>query len=440
MKDVNTPPGPKGKAVVGHLPDLKKNPLDFLTNCANTYGGIVYLSNMGLPTYLITDPQFVRNVLTSTTFAKPQHDLKKNRRLLGNGLIVNEGESWRTQRRFIQPFFHKKHVLGYFDIMLHYTKEMIGDYCKGEEINIYDDILDLTLKVVTKCLFNTNIDEETNTISQSLDTIMDYYYNANPLLEKLPLPNNLKYKKAIKKLDNIIYGIIQEKRTCHNHTNDLLSSLIHAKDGHRNYMNPTQIRDEVMTALIVGHDSTADAITWILYLINTHENIHSNVKTELNRVLKGKDVSLSDLSNLKYMEMVILEGLRLYPPAWIISRQAGTNIELDGFKIEKNDTVLLSPWVSQRKAAHFSNPNDFKPDRWESDMTQSKLKYIYFPFGEGQRKCIGKEFAMMEMKIMLTTILQRVEFDFLHKESIKPRPLMTLRPPKEYMDTIILKC
>jgi cytochrome P450 len=292
----------------------------------------------------------------------------------------------------------------------------------------------LTLEIVAKTLFEADVKQQVEIVGKALETSIEYYEvrNTNLLVYLLPdwfpTRKNLAYIRAMQQMDEMLYSIINQRRVSNQYKGDLLSMLLHIQDEDGAHMTDKQLRDEVMTLMFAGHETTALTLSWGLYLLSQHPEVEAKLFEEINAVLPEKAPTVTDLPALRYTEQVIMEIMRLYPAAWVIGRQALQDCEIGGYNLRAGDAVIVSQWVMQRDVRYFEDPEAFKPERWQGDFAKKLPKFAYFPFGGGSRICIGKSFAMMEAVLLLATIIQKYHLELAPGQHITPWPAFTLRP------------
>ena len=414
-----------------------KDPLGRFTQWAREYGDIYYYRVFSRQVYFLNHPDLVKQVLLTDYqgFIKGEA-LRANRRIFGNGLVTNEGDSWLRQRRLIQPAFHRDRIESYGRTMVASTERMMATWQEGETRDIHRDMMRLTLEIVAKALFNVEIAEERERISAALDTVMELSSGARMLLPRvlrlLPTPGNLRYRRAARQLDGIVHGLIGARRArgcdSNSDSDDLLSWLIEARDEAGGAMPDRQLRDEVMTLLLTGHETTAVSLSWTWYLLGRHPEVEQRLWSELRSVLAGRSPGTGDLPRLAYTERVVKEAMRLYPPVWAIVRSAVAECEIGGYRVPAGATVMMSPWVMHRDPRYYAEPERFDPDRWLDDRGKAVPRFAYFPFGGGPRNCIGASFAMMEAVLVLATVAQRYRIQVAPHCRAEPQASITLRP------------
>jgi cytochrome P450 len=431
------PPGPKGRVVLGVLPQFRRDPLSFLIDLARTHGDIVYFKLGPQDIYFINSPDLIRDVLvTNNRNFKKSRGLELAKKFLGEGLLTSEGEFHHRQRRLAQPAFHKHRINGYAQVMVDFAIRTRDRWQIGETIDIGHEMMRLTLSVVAKTLFDADVESDAGEVGEALTTIMEMFNRLMApfpqVLEKLPLPSNYKLQRARNQLDAIIYRIINERRKSGEDRGDLLSMLLLATDveGDGTGMTDQQLRDEVMTLFLAGHETTANLLTWTWYLLSQHPEAESKLHSEIDETLEGHVPSSDDFVNLKYSEMVLAEAMRLYPPAWAIGRRAIKDYPLGEYEVPARSIILMSPFVMHHDSRYYPDPFRFDPERWRPEIRESRPKFSYFPFGGGPRVCIGEGFAWMEGVMLLATLAQRWRLSLLPGQKIEPRPMITLRPKR----------
>ncbi len=429
------PPGPKGRYLTGNLLDYARDPLGFLTECSRNYGDVVRLRFPGLPLYLLNNPDHVEYVLVrnNRNFIKSRY-FRRELGFLGQGLLNSEGEFWRRQRRLAQPAFHRQRINAYGEVMVSYTERMLAMWRDGETRDIHQEMMRLLLEIVAKVLFDAEI-AESGEVREALDRAIKRFDEQGSgmlvrfLVGNFPTPTNLRFQKAVRRLDDVIYGLISERRSSGEDTGDLLSMLLHVRDEEGNRMSDKQLRDEVMTVLLAGHETNALALSWSWYLLSQHPEVESKLLEELQEVLGDRVATVEDVPRLRYTQMVLKESMRLYPPAWGISREAKEECDIGGYHVPVGTQLFIVLWVLHRDPRYFEDPEAFAPDRWEDGFGEQVPKYAYLPFGAGPRLCIGSSFAMTEATLLLATIAKKFRLELAPvQQRVTPQPSVTLRP------------
>ncbi len=425
------PPGPKGHFLSGHLPEMRRDLLGFYLRCARDYGDCTTV-RFGIKRILfINHPQLIEQVLHSRNFTK-HYALRMNRLLLGNGLLTSEGDFWLRQRRLIQPVFQRERILSYAPDMTAFTQRQLDTWRDGEVRDLHTEMRKLTLAIAAKAFFGADGAGQSEAVGRALHdamgTFSQRFFRIIPIPDSVPTLGNLRIRKAIRRLDAILYGLIHQRRA-EGEQKDLLSILLHARhESDGSGMTDKQLRDEAMTLFLAGHETTALALSWGWYLLAQHPEVVEKLQAELRRVLGGRTPAAADLPNLPYTEMVVQEVMRLYPPAYAIGRQAIRACTIGGYAVPAGGTILMSQWVVHRDPRYYEEPERFYPERWTDGLAKRLPRYAYFPFGGGQRVCIGNTFALMELPLVLATIAQRFRFSLPPGPPVFPKPQLTLQP------------
>jgi cytochrome P450 len=429
------PPGPKGRFLLGSLVELSRDWLGFYKQCAEKYGDVVHVRLAHVPVYLLVHPRDIETVLVTQAgnFTKSE-DYRALARVLGNGLLTSEGEFWKRQRGLIQPAFHRQNILAYARVMTEAAGRMLDSWKNEGERNIHDDLMCVTLQIVAQCLYGAEVSGSAERVGQAMEVVMQrFVINASQaLLFRFDIPVFLarREQRAIRDLDKIIGGIIRKRRTSNQPREDLLDMLLHARDAEDRPMSDTQLRDEVMTLFLAGHETTAIALSWACYLIAQNPHVEAALVEELREVLDDRVPTPDDLPRLRYTEMVLKEAMRLYPAVWGIGRKAIADCELGGYRIPAGSNLFILQWRTQRDARFFPDPERFDPERWRDDPVRSgKIpRFAYFPFGGGPRVCVGASFAMMEAALLLAMIQQRFHLELVLDHPVEMFATVTLRP------------
>ena len=427
------PPGPKGKLIMGVMREFNRDTLGFIERCRD-FGDVVRTRFLWVHAYFLYNPADIEALLTTNARSYRKAESLRSpffHRLVGNGLVTSEGDFWRRQRRLAQPAFHRQRISSYGDIMVQYAQRMMANWHDGEDRDLSRDMMRLTLEIVVKTLFNSDVSKDADHIGQILTRLVKPFASQATvkwiLDNRLPTPDHRRYFNDVSEIDRIVFRIIAERRASGYDEGDLLSMLLQAQDDDGTRMSDAQLRDEVMTLFLAGHETTALALSWSWYLLASHPEAEKKFHAELDEVLCGRTPVVSDMPNLKYTEMIAKEAMRLYPPAYAVGREAIEETEIGGFRVPKGTQLFAFQWVTHRDPRYFDDPAAFKPERWTSEIGEQLPKYAYFPFGGGPRQCIGNYFAMMEIVLLLATIGQRFRFT-LTEEKVEVLPVLSLRP------------
>ncbi|HEX7313583.1 MAG TPA: cytochrome P450 [Pyrinomonadaceae bacterium] len=428
-------PGPRAYWPVGHVVQFRRDPLALLTRVAREYGDVARFNAATQTVYLLNHPDYIKDVLVTNhaRFMKGRA-LQRAKRLLGEGLLTSEGDFWRRQRRLAQPAFHKQRIGGYAATMVEYAGQAAARWRDGETLDVSAEMMRLTLNVVGKTLFDADVESDADEVGAALSEVMSLFgYLMLPfseVLEKLPLPPRRRFERARARLDAVIYRIIEERRREGLDRGDLLSTLLHAVDeeGDRTGMTDEQLRDEVMTIFLAGHETTANALAWTWYLLSQNPEAEAKLHDELDEVLKDRPPTADDYPRLRYTEMVVAESMRLYPPAWAVGRLALEDHEVGGYRIPRGSLVLVSQYVMHRDPRFWSEPERFDPERFTPEAKSARPQFAYFPFGGGQRRCVGEGFAWMEAVLILAALARRWRLRLAPGAEVRTEPRITLRP------------
>lgn len=410
----------------GAVRELVRAPHRFFLQLTRDFGDIVQYRAAPEPAYLINHPDFVKHVLVSNgrNYTKETH-LNKHmlQAVTGQGLLTSENPLWRKQRRLMQPFFHRHYLGGFADLMVEATRETLARVeihaASREPIDIASEMMNLTLNIVSRALFGYDTDRQAERIGEAVSTLIE-----------IGKPNRRGFQEMVQVLDEIVFGIIaQRRRRPHVEQRDLLDMLLQVRyEDTGEGMEDQQVRDEVMSLLIAGHETTANTLSWLWYLLAQHPEIVARVEAELDAVLNGRFPTITDFPNLTYCDKVIKESMRLYPSAWSISRYALADDEIGGYHIPAGAIVALSPYTLHRHPEFWPDPEKFDPERFTPEQEAARHRFAYLPFGAGARKCIGDQFALMESIIILPMVLQKFRLRLVPDHPVEEHALVTLRP------------
>ena len=429
------PPGPRGNLLLGVMPEFNADALAFVTRCARDYGDVVSARFLYVDTLFLYHPDHVEFMLTSgnRNFKKP---LSLNsaffRRIVGNGLITSEGDFWLRQRRLAQPAFHRERLASYADTVARFAERLIENWQDGETREIHADMMRVTREAVAKILFDADVTMDAGEMERILAYVVEPFGSQATLKwildNRLPTPAHRRFDRTVRRLDEIVYRIIAERRADPRDRDDLLSMLLHAQDEDGTRMTDRQLRDEAMTLFLAGHETTAISLSWAWYLLSQNPAAEERLHAELGEVLPGRAPTFADLPRLRYAENVVRESMRLYPPAWGVGREAVRDCEIGGYRVPRGTQLFAFQWVTHRDERFFERPEEFLPERWTEDFARRLPKFAYFPFGGGPRVCIGQQLAMMEATLILATLARRFRLRLAPGHHVRPFPALTLRP------------
>jgi cytochrome P450 len=431
------PPGPKLSLFQRAAYWPGRDMLAFITNLARTYGDLVTYRIGGETIFLVSDPQQIKEILVTQNrnFTKSR-GLERTKRLLGNGLLTSEGAMHLRQRRLMQPAFHRERIAGYGRTMVQYADRARQEWRDGETLDVAQEMMRLTLSIAGKTLFDVDIENQAAEVGRAMNDVMESFWTTMlpfvDLLERMPIPKLRRAKEGRARLDRIIYSMIAERRASGRDHGDLLSMLLSAQDEEAGDdagggMSDKQVRDEAMTILLAGHETTANALTWTWYLISQSPEIEAQLHAEVDRVLQGRLPAVADLQALTFTERIVTEAMRLYPPAWIVGRRAIAEFPIGEYVAPPRTIMIMSPYIVHHDARYYAEPDRFDPARWTADFKATLPQFAYFPFGGGPRRCIGESFAWMELVLVVATIAQRWRLALVPGHPVEPQPVVTLR-------------
>jgi cytochrome P450 len=417
-------------------PAFARDPLAFLGGVAERYGDISNFRLGNIDVFFVRHPDLVREVLITQRTSFTLSPLRvKLVAVVGHGLFTSQGDLHARQRRLMQPVFRKSRIEAYAGQIAELSARSRERWRAGQSIDITDEMMKLTMLIAARALFDHDIEEDADAVSSNLAILLDVFTRiSSPFLKlslALPLPSTLRFRRAVRDLDKVFYRMIERRKGTAGGT-DLLSLLMQARDDETNVlMTDRQLRDEVLTLLIAGHETTANLLAWTLYLVAQDPAVDRRLHEEVRGVLGGRaGFTAADTDRLPFARMVIQEGLRLYPPGWFVGRQALADVRLAGYVVPKGAVVMLSQYVMHRDGRFFEQPDRFNPDRWQGDFLEKLPRGAYFPFSAGDRHCIGEGFAWQEALLILATLVERWKFELLPGQRIGTRPSVTLRPDK----------
>lgn len=391
--------------------------------------------------FIVTNPELIEEVLVTKqkSFHKDAFLKVYAQAVFGNGLLSSDGEFWLRQRRMAQPAFHRQRIEAYTDIIAHHTEQFLSRCVAGVPFNFTKEMMQLTLDIVAETLFGDVKPHQKQIINESLDAIMDQFSNDGldliSQITRIPLTKhrNQRYNEATAHLDRTINEIIKERIQSPVERNDLLGMLLAARDDDGQPMNLPQLVDECKTMFLAGHETTALTMTWTMRILLKHPPVLQSLRNEIQRVLGARTATMADMMHLDYTEKVIRESMRLFPPAYTISRHSIDAVQIGDYHIPANKDINLSQIAVQRDPRWYDNPDAFVPERWSTAFRAALPKYAYFPFGGGPRLCIGQQFALLETTIILTRILQHADWSLTGWQRITSQPSITLRPKQPVM-------
>ncbi len=429
------PPGPRGSVVLGTFADGWSRPLDLFAEGARGYGPIVRYRFGASFYYQLNDPELVQRVFVENAknYTKSRY-YRGIRLVLGDGLFTSEGDLWRRQRRLAQPGFHRERLAGFAAIMADSTRAAIEGLRAraGETVDAAREMSRLALRIVGRTLFSADIDGDADEIGRAVHFANEFGESAYFLPLWVPTRRNRELKRALAVFDGLVARMIAERRSGRARDEarrDLLSMLMAARDEESGEaMSDRQLRDEALTLIIGGHETTATVLDWTFYLLSRHPEVERRLRAHVVSVLGDRDPTPDDLPRLGYVSQVVQESMRLYPPAWVIEREAIADDALAGYRVPAGSTLAVCPYVLHRDPRFWPNPEGFDPDRFAPERLRDRPKHAYLPFGHGPRQCIGNAFAAMETTIIVSMFVRAMSLELAPGHKMEPDPLTTLRP------------
>jgi cytochrome P450 len=434
MEKPRLPPIVKGYPLIGSFFDMLRDPLDFLTGAVRKYGDVLRVRVGPFCSYLLAHPADIEYVFRDNhrNFIKNKGTRQVLGAVLGQGLVTSEGELWRRQRRLAQPAFHIGAIQKYSTVMVDHSQRMLEHWQPGTTRNVHADMMGLTLEIVAQTLFSATVGDKAGRVRIAVDALMKYWAGPGAMFswwKYLPTPGSIRFRRGVRELDDIIQVTVAERRAGGLGPEDLLSRLLSARDEDGSGMSDKQLRDEMVTLLLAGHETTAVALSFCFYLLALHPEDDARLAAELDDVLTGERPTIAHIPRLRYTEWVVKETMRLYPPVPSVAREALADCEIGGYHVPKGAQIALLQWVTHRDPRWFGeDAAEFRPERWDNDLGRRIPRCAYFPFADGPRVCIGNHFAMMEAILILATIASRHRLSLVHGYRLRLTPSVTLRP------------
>jgi cytochrome P450 len=441
-------PGPRGSFLLGNLLEFRKDVLQLLLTSQRDFGDVVRFRLGPMVVHLVSHPDHISHVLLTCRdhYNKDTRSSAKIRSITGEGLLTSNGAFWLRQRRLMQPAFSPQRLACFTDVMTQSTAQMLQRWSReakaGRPVDVASQMMALTFTIVGKALFGADLGGEADTVERCSTVILEHTWGRLERLIELPgwfpTPGRRRFRQALQALDKIVHRLIAERRRDGSGSNDLLALLLERCDEEtQQRMTDDQLRNETLTLLLAGHETTANALTWTWYLLSKHPEVRRRLIAEIEEVLAGRVPAADTLPRLSYAAMVFKESMRLYPPIWIMERRALSEDMIAGYVIPAGSSVVVSPYVLHRDPRFWENPELFDPERFAPEATEKRNPHCYIPFGLGQRLCIGNHFALMEWQIIIAMTLQAFQLDLVPGHPVEPKPGITLRPRRGLPMTLV---
>jgi cytochrome P450 len=409
-----TAPGPRGDFVLGSTLDFKESPLEFISYLQRAYGDVARFRVGPSHWYLVSHPDDIWDMMVhrAKIFLKPAVARRLWEQFLGDGILTVEGDAWKRLHGLMRPAFHRHRINAYGVTMVDYTHRMVDAWEEGAAVDFNDAMVSLTLEVVAKTLFDADVRAGTSTVARAMDTLnvemINHIHLPIPVPRWWPSDRNRRKLAAIEDIEQIVRGVIAERRASGEDHGDLLSMLVSARTEEGDGLTDKEIRDQAMTLFFAGHETTAHAMTWTWYLLARHPAITQRLIGDIQAVTGGSRLEVEHLSELPYLDQVIKESMRILPSVWVFMKEPIEDVVVRGFKIPKGSQIMISPYVTQHDPRWFPSPETFDPDRFSPERARSIPNGAYVPFSGGGRVCLGKSFAMMEARLIIGSMLQRL--------------------------------
>lgn len=433
------PPGPAGSFLFGSLYDFRTNPLQLLLDMCREYGDVcrfrIGLQNL----YLFNHPDYISHILVDRDkkYKKSRLDIQALAPIIGQGLLLSEGDLWKRHRRLLQPLFSQQQFEAYGQIVTDYTAEMLERWSSqaqsGEAFDLAGQVTDLTMRVIAKTILGLDFAGTDKELTEAIEFATDHANSSMetivPIPDWVPTPSHLRFERAKGVLNKMVNDLIDQRRRGNLESKDLLTLMMRTRDEETGEgLSDAMLRDQVMTFFLAGHETTAQTLKWLFVMLSRHPHVDQQVHSEVQRVLGGRAPTFAEAGKLEYTRMVIQEVMRLWPPAWLMAREAVLDDEVGGYHVPAGTQVVFSQWVMHRHPAYWENPEGFDPERFSPERSAGRSHGIYFPFGAGPRVCIGSTFAMMELLMIVPMIVQKYRLDLMPSPAVAPKPTITLRP------------
>ncbi len=430
-------PGPRGYPFIGPLPELLRDPLQFVNNMAQEYGDVVGWKIGPQQFYLLNHPDHFKHILLDNH--RNYHkgvNFKTFERFVGKGIGLSEGDFWLRQRRLVQPAFHRERLARLTTMMTNSIGGMLQGWealaAQGTEFDVADEMRNLTLQIIVKTMFNSSIPGDMESITKAFCEAVEHVTRSFwlPIPSRL-IPGNRRYEKSVETLNQVVYRIIDERRRSQEDSDDMLSMLLNARDADTGEgMSDEQLRNEVMNMFFAGHETTANTLSWVFHFLSQYPDIEERLLNEIDTVLGGRLPTIQDLPKLVYTKMVLDETLRIATVTWFQARTPLVDDVIDGYVIRAGSVVLFSSYVLHHTPSLWPEPKRFDPERFTPEQSAARPRYAYVPFSAGPRQCIGNAFGLMEMQLVIAMLFQRYRLVASPTHQVKPHIAITLRPDK----------
>jgi cytochrome P450 len=440
-RPLDVPPGPPPRT--GGLLETARygyafvtDPIGFVSRRFERHGDIYYAPAKGTGLYVIRHPDHLAEVLLTRAkhYRKTHSALEQMSPVVGSGLLTSDGDLWKRHRRMLQPAFTKKQLSTYVDVMVTETTAKLQEFGDGQTRDLSRDMMELTLQIVSRCLFNHDVRAQTDAVGNAMRAVNETFSRPDVLPSWFPSPTRIRSQRALSRLDALVYDLIDERRAMIERgdrtSDDMLQALVTAVDeeGDGGGLDRAEIRDQLVTFFLAGHETTSHALAWTWYLLSQNPEALARLHRELEEVLGDRDPTAGDLAQLHYTEQVLSEAMRLYPPAYVLARKAYEDTEIGGYPVPAGSEVVAWTYLTHHDPRWFPEPHAFRPERFTPEAIAQRPKLSYLPFGAGPRACIGRHFSLLESKIVLATLARRYTFTLAPRARVAPSWRVTLAP------------
>lgn len=425
------PPGPDGLPIAGSVFDFVNDPETFYEECRRTYGDVVHVNFFNRDFYILTHPADIEQVFVEkqARFEKGGYLRDQLEPVVGGTMIMSEGDRWRRRRQLAMSTFHKTKVERHVPTMARFVDQYTSSWSQGDVVDIGAEMRELTLQLVTKTLLGANVRGETDEIHEALKVINDHFWVSPEqfLPEWVPLPRGDEIEDAVEVLDDRMTAILDDRKRSDDDREDVLKFLIKAGRDESHPMSFDDVRRSMRSFVFAGYETTSLALTYAWHLLGRNTNVRQKLREEVDDVM-GDGLEGSDIEKLTYTEKVIKETLRLYPPVYVLFREAQQKVDIGGYTLPPGATVMMPQMVVQRDGRFFDDPDEFRPERWTPEFEEARPEHAYFPFGGGSRHCIGMRLALTEAKVVLATVSSKFDLESEHEGPLERSYALTQQP------------
>jgi len=433
-----TPPGPKGEPLFGSSRTYAQDPFRFVEALESAYGGVARFDMGPMDTLLVAEPALVQQILVDddSKYRKPDFQDDALGDLLGDGLLLSEGDTWQEQRKLANPAFSMARLADMDDRIVDHAESLVADWRDGSVVDAERGMTHVTLDVILDLMMGVELPDERVTTVQDQLVPLGARFEPDPIRfampEWVPMPDDAEFDAAVETLDGVLDDIFERRRGTTGGEDgpmDFLSILMRARD--RGEQSEEQLRDEMMTMLLAGHDTTALTLTYTWFLLSEHPEVEQRLHEEIDAVVGDERPTIDHVQELEYLDWVIDESMRMYPPVYTIFRTPTETVELGGYDVAPSTVLMLPQWAVHHSERHWENPEEFDPERWSPERSEGRHRFAFFPFGGGPRHCIGKHLALLEAKLIVATVASDYRLRFEGETPLELMPSLTVHPRQE---------